>query len=176
MSKFYIADPHFGKVAKNRPFQTADEQDQVIMQNWNSVVTDEDEVYILGDVVYKSKQRPEYYFEQLRGQKHLILGNHDKWSRKVDLDKYFISTSHIKEITDDNNHIILCHYPMVEWPRSWYGSLHIFGHIHATTDSTAYKFIKEQDRMFNAGVDINHYIPVTLPQLIQNNIAFKEMN
>ena len=176
MRKFYIADTHFGKLMKDRPFETVDEMDRTIIHNWNSAVDPEDEVYIVGDVIYKSKNKPEYYLDQLKGRKHLILGNHDKWSKQVELNKYFISVSQIKEITDQNKHIILCHYPMLEWPRSYYGSLHIFGHIHAITGNATYMFYKSQQSMLNAGVDINHYIPVTLHQLIQNNAAFKEHN
>ena len=49
---YYIADTHFGhdniRRLSNRPFKTIEEMDKTIIDNWNSRVTDNDDVYILG--------------------------------------------------------------------------------------------------------------------------------
>ena len=42
-SKVLYSRPTLWKGSRRIDLSTADEQDQVIMQNWNSVVTDEDE-------------------------------------------------------------------------------------------------------------------------------------
>jgi calcineurin-like phosphoesterase family protein len=88
--KDYIADPHFGHNAifrlNNRLFSTVEEMDNTMLSNWQSIVKSDDEVYILGDLIFRAKNSPEYYLNKLTGKKHLILGNHDKWSRHVDLD------------------------------------------------------------------------------------------
>jgi calcineurin-like phosphoesterase family protein len=178
MARFYIADPHFGHEGvirmNSRPFQTVEEMDQTIIDNWNAAVVESDEVYIIGDFMFRSKQRPEYYLDQLKGIKHLILGNHEKWTNKINLSLYFESVSQIKEISDHSRHIILCHYPTAEWPRYYKGSFHIFGHIHNNRDCEAFKYYENQSNMFNAGVDINHFTPVTLEQLMINNQIFKK--
>lgn len=84
MRRFYIADTHFGHEAVirmcNRPFSSIDEMDAALITNWNSVVSSEDEVFILGDLIFKSKHTPHHYLDQLKGKKHLILGK----LRKVD--------------------------------------------------------------------------------------------
>ncbi|PMC34554.1 hydrolase [Bacillus sp. UMB0899] len=176
MQKYYIADPHFGHEAIikfcQRPFQTVEEMNRVMIDNWNNLVSAEDEVYIIGDFMYRSKHHPEYYLDQLKGKKHLILGNHDRWTNQVDLPLYFESVTQVKEIEDQSRHIVLCHYPMVEWPRYHKGSIHIFGHIH-NSKNAAYDYYRNQDNMFNAGVEINHFKPVTLQHLITNNLSFK---
>ncbi len=45
---YYIADTHFGHNnilrLSNRPFNTVEEMDKVIIDNWNSRVTDNDDV------------------------------------------------------------------------------------------------------------------------------------
>ena len=112
----------------------------------------------------------------MKGKKHLIIGNHDGWRKKVDISYYFESASQIKKITDESRHIVLCHFPMVEWPRYYKGSLHIFGHIHNARGTHAFRFYQSSPNMFNAGVDINHFTPVTLNQLIANNAAFRRHN
>ena len=50
---YFIADTHFGgeKIRRyeNRPFETAVEMDEKLIENWNGIVTEEDTVYVLGD-------------------------------------------------------------------------------------------------------------------------------
>ena len=55
--KFYIADTHFGhegiiKLDK-RPFRSAGEMNETLINNWNSVVGKGHEVYIIGDMFWK---------------------------------------------------------------------------------------------------------------------------
>lgn len=54
---YYIADMHFGhdniRRLSNRPFKTIEEMDRTIIDNWNSRVSDNDDVYILGDFLDK---------------------------------------------------------------------------------------------------------------------------
>lgn len=180
MQRLYIADPHFGHEGvirmNNRPFSSIDEMDRVMIDNWNSVVSQEDEVYIIGDFMFRSRHAPNYYLDQLRGKKHLVLGNHERWTNQINLADYFESVSQIKEITDLDRHLVLCHFPLAEWARYFRGSMHIFGHIHNTRTSPAFQFYCTQPNMLNAGVDINHFIPVTLNQLIVNNEAFRQLN
>lgn len=82
MSKiFYISDTHFGHKNcikfDNRPFETVEEMDQTLIDNWNKKVSDEDTVYIIGDFIYRSGNTFEWYLKQLKGKKILVSGNHD---------------------------------------------------------------------------------------------------
>ena len=53
---FYIGDPHLGHEAIirlcNRPFADVDEMNEAIVCNWNSAVTNQDTVYVLGDFIW----------------------------------------------------------------------------------------------------------------------------
>ncbi|MGX7234640.1 hypothetical protein [Enterococcus italicus] len=56
--KYFIADTHFFHEAvigfSNRPFHNVEEMNQKLIENWNNVVkSPRDEIYILGDFVYK---------------------------------------------------------------------------------------------------------------------------
>lgn len=58
---YYISDTHFGH--KNiigfdcRPFKNTLEMEQTLIKNWNSRVTKEDMVYILGDFCWSKEKK-----------------------------------------------------------------------------------------------------------------------
>lgn len=170
---YYTADLHLGhyNILKydKRPFNSTQEMDKTIIDNWNNRVTDNDDVYIIGDVCFGNN--PENYIKQLKGKKHLIIGNHDKEVLKR-CRSYFVSVDYYKKIYDNNKAIILCHYPMAEWDGMFRESYHIYGHIHNALNDTYY-MMKNRDLAFNAGCMINNYMPVTLNELITNNNNFK---
>ena len=79
---YYIADLHFGH--KNvisldgLPFASVDDMDSAIIERWNEKVQDTEDVYILGDFCHMSERPEQWYLRQLKGKKHLIIGNHDR--------------------------------------------------------------------------------------------------
>ena len=75
-------------------------------------------------------------------------------------------------ITDGEERVVLCHYPLAEWNGFFHGIWHIYGHIHNNTGG-AYQYMKTQDRALNAGCMINYYTPVSFRELIKNNESFK---
>lgn len=174
---FFTADLHFGhaNIIKtcNRPFNSVEDMDEALIKNWNRRVGQNDTVYILGDFMFRAKNPPEYYLRQLRGRKHLLIGNHDQWIKKCDLSAFFISV-HDEWHTSDGQHAIsLNHYPMMSWPHENRAYM-VFGHLHNAMTGDKIEYICKQERMLNAGVEINHYEPVTFDKLLENNRLFKE--
>ena len=55
---YYIADLHLGHAniirLSNRPYKDVDEMDNDLINRWNSVITDTDDVYIIGDLIFKT--------------------------------------------------------------------------------------------------------------------------
>lgn len=51
---YFISDLHFGhkNILKfdNRPFLNIEQHDKAIIENWNNVVGEDDDVYVLGDI------------------------------------------------------------------------------------------------------------------------------
>lgn len=173
---YYIADAHFGHEniisMCSRPFESVEAMNGAMIERWNRQVTGNDTVYILGDLFYRCAD-PESILRQLKGKKHLIIGNHDRsWMNKVDLRKYFVSVRNMAVITDGQRALTLCHYPLLSWKKqkkSWM----IFGHIHANTDDDFFPLILQRERMLNAGADINNFMPVTFEELVANNAGFR---
>lgn len=109
---------------------------------------------------------------RLKGRKHLILGNHDgSWTKRVDLSRYFESVQTLKEVNVDGWLLTLCHYPMLSYPESRRGYM-IYGHIHNNAGNDYWPLIQRRPRMFNAGVDMNDFAPVTFDELVANNRRF----
>lgn len=175
---YYTADLHFGHANvirfDKRPFASAEEMDRILIANWNSRVTDRDIVYIAGDLIYKSEKPAEWYLEQLRGIKYLVVGNHEKAVLESEKARScFEAIDKMMHITDGKHQICMCHFPIVEWNGYFRGHYHIFGHIH-NARNRAYEVMREEERALNAGCMINQYMPVTFEELAVNNRVFRE--
>ena len=161
---FYTADLHFHykPFLPGRPFSSVEEMDEAIIRLWNETVTDEDTVYVVGDVGYNGGYVPGDALGRLQGRKHLIRGNHDTgFENAPKLFDYFETVTDFNEIDDGETH--LQHYRKQGYM--------IHGHLHQAR-GPEYDILRQMPRMLNAGVDVNFYRPVTLAQLVENNRAF----
>ena len=83
---YFTSDLHFGHdrefIWGPRGFQSSFEHDETIIKNWNSLITEEDDVYILGDLMLGDNAAGRKKLAQLRGKLHIIWGNHDTEPRK----------------------------------------------------------------------------------------------
>lgn len=159
--KYYItSDHHFGhtNIIKHchRPFDSVDDMDKAMLDNWLSVVGKNDIVYFLGDLALRNWGS---YYSKLSGQIHFIRGNHDKMSNTALLNhKKTLSVSNLKEIKYKDIHITLCHYAMRSWNKSCHGALHFYGHSHGN--------LFPVERAYDVGVDINGFMPILLDDAI----------
>lgn len=168
---FYLSDLHLGHYniikLSNRPFSSVEEMDETIITNWNKVITDNDDIYINGDFCFKSGKHPKEYLENLKGRKHLVVGNHDgRIVKDLVCRKYFVEIKDIIDICDNGKRVILCHYPMIEWNGYFRGAIHLYGHIHNNTENTAYKILKDIPNCYNVGADVLGFTPRKLQDII----------
>ena len=175
---YFTSDQHFGHAniirLCDRPFKTAEEMNQVMLQRWNTKVTNGDTVYFLGDLFFRDKEVIVPILEQLKGHKHLILGNHDDfWLSKADVNRYFESVSLMAEVQVKGTWVTLCHYPMVTW-KNMNKTYMIHGHIHGNTNADYWPLLWRRENVLNASVEVNDYYPVTFEELVENNRKWKE--
>ena len=165
---WFTGDTHFGhsNIIKycGRPFKSVEEMDQTLIDNWNSVVKPGDLVYHVGDFSFhRDPKDVEELLENLNGEILLVRGSHDKvFYRYVILDAPYIRELHIGPT------IILCHYAMRVWPKSHYGSWHLYGHSHATLPeilSPDNGRIPRGAFSFDVGVDAWNFTPVSFAQV-----------
>lgn len=169
--KFYISDMHLGHANiirhSNRPFNNVDEMDKTIISNWRERVSKDDDIYCVGDMMFKV-QNPKTYLEQLTGRIHLIKGNHDHFIKDRSLWKYFESIDDYLKINDNGRTVILFHYPLAEWDGFYRDSIHLFGHIH-NNDNDAAKIMRSIKNCYNVGADLLGFTPRTLDEIIKIN-------
>ncbi|MCD8148078.1 MAG: metallophosphoesterase [Clostridiales bacterium] len=176
---YFTGDTHFGHTGIirfcERPFSGVDEMNAILTANWNSRVREKDTVYILGDMFYHCETNEvERILRRLKGHKKLLIGNHDSsWMSKIDASKYFDDISLMMEESDGRHEFTLCHYPMLSWRRDSKAYM-IHGHIHNDISLDYWPVIAGRDRIINAGVDVNGFIPVTFEEMVANNIQFKK--
>lgn len=133
MNTFLVSDTHWGHQgmvkftnedgSKLRPWETTNEMDEAMIENWNKVVRPKDKVYHLGDVVINRKALKT--LSRLNGDKVLIKGNHDIFR----IEEY---TEHFRDVRGFGHFdgFALTHIPI--HPNSlsrWTGNIH--GHLHS---------------------------------------------
>lgn len=193
---YFTADTHFSheKILEYcvRPFETVEEMDDAIIENWNEVVRPEDTVYHLGDFTLMGYQAKSL-FQLLSGTKYIVPGGHDwRWLKHrsqsyINLSAYAEANVHILpplhslEIKTSGKYpqvVVLCHYPMARWDRSHYGSIHLHGHTHGTLPSgKIWSFSRSGDTRlppkerngfrYDVGVDTNNFTPVSLDEILR---------
>ena len=153
-----------------RSFSSIDEHDEYIIDRHNSVVSDKDRVYFLGDLVFSKKHI--HLVDRMKGRKVLIKGNHDKLALKEYL-PYFddIRGSH------QFNGMLLTHIPvhtesLGRWP------LNVHGHLHANRvktmrHSNGNTFEVDDPRYYSVCMEqLDDYTPISLEQM-KKNIKFR---
>ena len=175
---YFIADPHFGHANIirhcNRPFANVQAMDYALLTNWFRPWPDDD-LYILGDLMYYCKD-PQWYLERIHcARLHLIRGNHDPvWMSKVpDWESHFVEVADMATVTLDGRELLLCHDPEQALPLLKPNQTLVYGHIHNDTSGPVWdKLLALGDRALNAGVEVNNYRPVTFAQMLENNRLF----
>ena len=116
---------------KNRPFHSVEKMNKALIQNWNAKVSDNDDIYILGDFTLKGPSLANELLEQLQGRKYLIRGNHDRF---VDRQRFkqdaFVWVKDYFELSWQGRWFIMCHYQLLSWNGLHRGSFHLHGHQH----------------------------------------------
>jgi calcineurin-like phosphoesterase family protein len=161
---WFTADTHFNHHRIiglcRRPFADVAEMNKALIVNWRTRVQPDDVIYVLGDFAfhYRDAQPLDEIFDQLPGEKHLVVGNHDEQNPKV-LRLPWKSQSQIAHVRYGETRFVLCHFPMETWWHRERGVLHLHGHCHGTLErKTAHRF--------DVGADPQGYMPVSASQVI----------
>ncbi len=180
--EMFTADLHLGHegiLASRACFSSVAEMDAALIDNINRRMGRADTLYILGDL-FVSAAAPAYeVLSSIKPKKVLIRGNHDSgWLRRITEEQLALSRTEVHRafaIKRNHKELHMAHFPALAWSRSHFfaESLMLSGHIHARREGTVAAELFPLVRCrFNAGADVNGFMPVTLVEMIENNRDF----
>ena len=173
---FFTSDTHFGhsNIIKycQRPFNSAEHMDEVLINNWNEVVSPQDIVFHLGDFCFGSDKEWIKILQRLNGTKYLILGNHDlkKIANSNQIKDYFADINMQMRVVVDKQKMLLNHYPFLCFEGGYQNVWQLFGHVHSSKHSTGLdkeRLVHLFPTQYDVGVDNNNYRPVSFAQVSQ---------
>jgi calcineurin-like phosphoesterase family protein len=172
---FIVSDTHFNHAniltfanfdgVKTRPeFDSVEAMNEHMVEQWNSVVKDNDVVYHLGDVYFgkfQNEKSNRSLLSRLRGRKYLCLGNHDDPADPVLYEHFKKVTfwNYLKELGVAISHVPLHESTILE-ARHGKDTLNIHGHIHRNAPPS--------DRHINVSVEWVNYTPIEITEAIRS--------
>jgi calcineurin-like phosphoesterase family protein len=161
LTVWLTADTHFGHGGAlglfRRPFASVAAMDEALVERWNAVVGEDDDVWHLGDMAVRQKpERVATLLARLAGRKHLVAGNNDPPEiRKL---SGWTSVAEYREIELGGRRLVLCHYPLRSWNGMAHGAVNLHGHSHGR--------LTPLPRQVDVGVDVWGFAPVSLDVLL----------
>lgn len=155
-----ICRPH---PEKGRPFESMEEHDEYLIQEWNKLVNPKDRVYHLGDFCMARKGLQ--VFNRLNGRIHLIHGNHD--IHKLDDYRDFKNITHIGGMVNlPKLGWILTHCPVHPNSLEYRWTHNIHGHYHHNIVTRNPKGLEYISNIFRkSGIPDDRYINVSMEQI-----------
>jgi len=165
MKIFVTSNQQFGRKGAikkyKRPFNSIKDMNSNLIDAWNSVVTDEDTVYVLGNFAWDPESF-ELASNSLNGDIIILKGEYDKASHEVidtggggNIDYIYDSILGIPEAS-----AVLSYWPLSEWPLKSKGSYSVIGYPD-TKYKTDYK-----TKVINCSCDLSDYKPIELRKYV----------
>ncbi|MAG27614.1 hypothetical protein CMI47_18935 [Candidatus Pacearchaeota archaeon] len=132
-----------------------------LIKNWNSVVSNDDKIFLVGDAFLRGYDDPKKIVHRLNGYKVLIRGNHDQPKRRMleaGFDEYHRL---VKYDMPDGRKALVQHHPI---PESLFDKFDILihGHVHDAE--------KVRGGRLNVSSDIWDYTPVSIDEILKIDI------
>lgn len=193
---YYISDLHIGCI--NSFDHRILAHDELLVNNWNSVIKNNDKVYILGDIGRCGNNKDNEYLcsiiSRLKGIRILIRGNHDDLKDNR-IKQLFAETYDYLEAVDNyngiNQKLVLSHYPIFSWNEAYKDTILLYGHTHGNFDDQIFqnslkelrtkvselnreysdvKKFKKEPYAYNVGAMMKNidYCPRTLKEILEN--------
>ena len=164
---YFTSDTHFyhKNIIRycNRPFESIEEMNRSLIENWNNKVPKDAIVFHLGDFAFCNESQIKELVSQLNGRTILIKGNHDAKNDKF-LNSVFSEVYPQLYLVANKQPIYLNHFPLLCYPsHAW----NFFGHVHSKpgsigTDTSKLKYCAST--RYDVGVDLNNYTPISFEE------------
>ena len=140
----------------------------VLIERHNAIVQPDDDIYCLGDCMLGNNETGIKLIKQLKGNIHIIRGNHDT---DVRLDLYqhcwnIVEVCDAKYLKYNGISFFLCHYPTITSNLEKSNNIkahlvNLYGHTHQKTN-----FYNDMPFCYHVGVDSHECTPISLDNII----------
>jgi len=163
---WFISDTHFNHEnmavkflkedgSKARPFDSVEEMNEVMIQNWNRHIKEQDHIWHLGDIILGDRAKIPSILSRLKGKKRMLLGNHDQLKGN-ELMKFFQKIE-LWRIFKDHN--FLCTHVPIHKGSFRKVAYNVHGHTHhGIVDDPAY---------INVCVEHTNYAPIHMDEILK---------
>jgi len=169
MKVFVTSNQQFGRPgaikAYKRPFDSVNEMNSELIEAWNSEVSAEDIVYVLGNFAW-DPETAEVILKNLNGEIVIISGEYDKAitdiSEMVNINFLYNAIEYHPEVN-----AVMSYWPLVDWPNKSKKAYSFIGH-----PSQKYK-TNHKSRIINCSCDNWEFKPIEVIKIIK---LFEEVN
>lgn len=157
-----------------RGFKNIQEHDEIIINNWNSAIAPDDDVYFLGDLFLNDNKKGLEILSQLNGKIHFIIGNHDTDVRVELLKKHpkIVEINFAKRIKIGKHLFFLSHYPTItanyDDKKLNEHLINLHGHLHDLN-----RFYNNNPYVYNVALDAHNNTPIEIQEIL-NDIRQKK--
>lgn len=172
---YFTSDLHFNHnkpfIYEARGFTNVEDMNKAIIHNWNSIIAEDDDVYVLGDLLLGAPEGIEMV-KQLAGRLHIILGNHDTPTRQA----LYAELPNVVEIawatmiTYKKWHFYLSHFPCNTSnfdddrslrARTW----NLCGHTHSIN---RFELMQKGQSSYHVELDAHDNKPISIDSIIED--------
>ncbi len=173
MAVYLTADWHF---CHDRPFiwkargcADIEEMNRRIVERAHERMTDEDDLYVLGDLMLRDNTEGMRLVEAMPGKLHIIRGNHDT-DQRIELyrkSEKIVEVCDAKWLRTPHHAFFLSHYPCLtanydDGSRMSQHVVSLAGHVHTTDPFSDW----DKGMIYHVEVDAHDLYPVELDAII----------
>ena len=155
---------------KSRGFDSPKEMNAAIIENWNNTIYQDDDVYVLGDLILSDIEEGLRLLSKLNGYIHIIRGNHDtdtKVERYKELSN-IVSIDYALPLKYKKVIFYLSHYPTItanydDGKPYVKQVINLYGHTHQQEN-----FYNNNPMMYHVGMDSHNCTPVSADQILKD--------
>lgn len=171
---YLTSDFHFGHnkefIYKARGYDTIEQMNRQLFYNFNKIVTNADDVYILGDLIMGDSADSICYIKSLHGSLHIICGNHDTNNRQ-DLYRLCSNVCEIctsKYLKISKQHFYLSHFPTLTANHDnkplKQSIINLCGHAHTKDPFLDW----DKGLIYHVEVDAHNNKPISIEKIIKD--------
>jgi len=159
-----ISDTHFFHENIGRYCNRPENWQDLIIKNWNALISPDEPVLHLGDFALGKKSNFELLPGMLNGRLFLMPGNHDRRGRTFyEAHGVVLVNDPIRIQFDNHFQLVFSHRPIVPLPRS---IINLHGHIHNVPPPPGDSNLGPNH--INMSVEVREYRPWRLREIIES--------